>query len=316
MKVTLVSTMLNEERSIAAFLSSVRSQTRSPDQIVLVDGGSTDRTAEIVGEFIEQGMPVELHILAGANRSRGRNHAVSVAEDPVIAMSDVGSVLQADWLEKIVAPFEADSTVDVVAGYYRPTPRSLPEQAVAFALVPSSGEVDPSRFLPSGRSVAFRKEAFERVGGYPEEQSHNEDTPFALELRRIGARFFFEPGAIVLWQPRANPFALFRQYARYALGDGQCGIWFPHYFKAYLALAFLLGVLAAILFSPFGWCFLIAGAATYWLRYFSRSRRRGASWLAALISPAAVLTVDAAHICGYSLGLVCRLGPCGRHKRP
>jgi glycosyltransferase involved in cell wall biosynthesis len=298
--------MLNEERSIANFLSSVRSQTRPPDEIVLVDGGSTDRTVQIVRDFIEQGMPIELHVLAGANRSRGRNRAISLAKNPIIAMSDVGSVLEPDWLERIVAPFEADPGVDVVAGYYRPVPRSVLEQAAAFALVPGPDEVDPAKFLPSGRSVAFRKEAFQRTGGYPENQSHNEDTPFALEMRRIGARFFFEPRAVALWQPRANPFSLFRQYFRYALGDGQCGFWFPHYLKAFLGLAFLLAVLAIISVFRFGWCFLAAGAATYWLRYLSRSRRRGASWPAGLISPAAVLVVDAAHICGYTTGLVQR----------
>jgi glycosyltransferase involved in cell wall biosynthesis len=298
--------MLNEERSIAAFLSSVRSQTRSPDQIVLVDGGSTDRTVELVRDFIQRGMPVELHILPGANRSRGRNLAVSLAKNPLIAMSDVGAVLQPDWLDKIVAPMEKDAQVDVVAGYYRPIPGSLLEQAVAFALVPGADEVDPARFLPSGRSVAFRKEVFERAGGYPEKQSHNEDTPFGLKLRRIGARFFFQPEAIALWLPRAHPLSLFRQYSRYALGDGQCGIWFPHYTKACLALLCLLIVLALGTITRFAWCVLAAGIAAYWLRYLMRSRRRGASWLAAFISPADILIVDAAHVCGYGAGFLQR----------
>jgi glycosyltransferase involved in cell wall biosynthesis len=51
MKVSLVTTVLNEEKTIEKFLDSVISQTRKPEEVVIVDGGSTDETLEKVQKF-------------------------------------------------------------------------------------------------------------------------------------------------------------------------------------------------------------------------------------------------------------------------
>jgi len=303
LRVSLVSTTFQEARSAVDFLESIRRQTRSPDEVIIADAGSTDGTVQIIESFQEK-MPVALVVVQGANRSRGRNAAIERAKGDVIACADAGCRLDEHWLETIVAPLEEGA--DAVAGYYQPDARGLLEQAVAAATIPAADEVNAATFLPSSRSIAFRKWVWDAAGRYPEHLSHNEDTAFAIALRRVtsppAGGMVFQPRALVYWRPRGSLSGVFVQFFRYALGDGQCGLWFPHYTKAYLLAAVGLGLLAAGFANRAGWFGLAALAACYEIRYALRSRRRGAGPLAAAVGGVVMAMVDAAHVLGYLPG--------------
>jgi hypothetical protein len=90
----------------------------------------------------------------------GGNTGIEAAAGSLIAVTDAGCRLDPRWLEYIVAPLEADASAEVASGYYAPDARTLLEQAVAAATVRTAGEEDPQTFLPSSRSVAFRKETW------------------------------------------------------------------------------------------------------------------------------------------------------------
>jgi glycosyltransferase involved in cell wall biosynthesis len=299
--VSLVTTCVNEEAAIAEFLASVCAQTRQPDQIVIVDGGSTDRTAAILREAAARDPRLRL-IEKPGNRSVGRNAAIEAASGPLIAMTDVGNRLDAKWLETIIAPLERDESADVVAGFYTADARSLMERAVAAATMPAASEVDPDTFLPSSRSVAFRKEIWRAAGGYPEDQWHNEDTPFDLRMKAAGARFVFEPRALVYWRPQGRLGSVYRQFYRYALGDAQERIWFRHYTKAFALFGIAVALIVAGVFAHLAWWGLPGLALLYWLRYTARSKRRGYGWAPSLLSPLVMATQDAAHVLGYIAG--------------
>lgn len=302
--VTLISTVYQEADGIHEFLESIAAQTRRPDQVVITDAGSQDGTVEIIRGFT--GLPITLEVLPGANRSRGRNQAVARAEHDLIAAADAGCRLDPRWLEEITRPFDLPEPPDVVAGYYRPDARTPFEQAVAAATIPAGEEVDENTFLPSGRSVAFTREAWAKVGGYPEWATLSEDTLFDLALRKAGCKFAFAPKAQALWRPQGSLGRVFRQFSRYAASDGEQGLWFGHYTKAYLWWGL---VIWAAIFLPAA---LILLAGGYALRYVSRSRRRGAQGAAALLSVPVMLTVDLAHALGYARGFLRRL----RRGRP
>jgi|GEM_PF-236098 len=304
--VSLVTTVYNEEDSIAAFLDALLSQHRKPDEIIIVDAGSKDRTRAIIEDYIARGLRARLLVEPGANRARGRNLGIANASGSVIACTDAGCVPEPDWLARIAAPFRRKQAPDVVSGYYRAEARSLTEQAIAAATVPGVDEVDPEKFDPSSRSVAFAREAWREVGGYPEYVDYAEDTEFDRRLRAAGCRFQFEPRAIVRWRMQGSLAGLFRQFARYARSDGELGHWFGHYAKAFVGVL-AVGIVAALT-AWRAWAGLAYAplAALYWARYVSRARRRGARWPAALLAPLAMLTVDAAHVIGYSAGLLRR----------
>lgn len=306
MATALIATCYREASAIDEFLDAVVSQTRRPDEIVIVDGGSDDGTVERIKERISGGAVVRLVVEPGANRSRGRNRAVEETTAEIIAVTDVGARPRKDWFERIVAPLEADPEIEVVAGYYEADARTAWEAAVAGATVPRAEEVNPETFLPSARSVAFRRAAWQRAGKYPEHLSHNEDTPFGLALKASGAKFVFEPRAVVVWRPQATPWRLFRQFYRYALGDAEAGIWFRHYAKAYLVFGVAAGLVVAWGWWPLGRWLLFGLALAYWARHAARAFRRTRSLGAALLAPLANAIVDFAHVAGYTRGLLRR----------
>src|SRR6266498_2366210 len=164
--ISLVCTVRDEADNIAALRDSMLAQTRPADEIVVNDCGSRDSTAAIVERYIAAGCPIRL-VRGGHNIPSGRNNAIRHARGPLIACTDAGLTLDRYWLEHIVAPLE-HGAADVVGGFFRPAPRSLFELALASTNYRDAHEVDPDTFLPFGQSVAFRKDAWAPVGGYPE----------------------------------------------------------------------------------------------------------------------------------------------------
>ena len=174
-------------------------------------------------------LPVRVEVLPGANISAGRNRAIELAQGDIIVVTDGGVVLHAAWLARLVAALEeartADAPADVAAGFFVPAPQSSFELAMGATVLPAVEDVAPATFLPSSRSVAFRRAAWERAGRYPEWLDYCEDVVFDLALRREGVRQRFVPDARVAFRPRPSLPAFFRQYYRYARGDGKADLW-------------------------------------------------------------------------------------------
>lgn len=298
-------TVRNEAETIERTLSALVGQTLKPAEIVVADGGSTDGTPELVERFsVSSPVPVRLLRLPPCNRSVGRNAAIRAARSEIVAMTDGGCVADRWWLEELTKPFTWPDPPDVVAGYYEPIVEGIWEAAAGAALVPKPDEIDPETFLPSSRSVAFRKSAWEAVGGYPEGLSHNEDTPFSLALRRAGFKFAFAPKAIVRWRVHTNPAKVFWQFLRYAYGDGESGLFFRHYLKVGLYWPVLA---LAVRGGRRGRAIGAGLLSAYLARQFLRRLRRCGDPLIALLSIPYVVALDMGQCLGYPAGLAKRL---------
>ena len=311
MKVSLILTVLNEGESIRGVLDSVAAQTRPPDEVVIADGGSRDDTVAILRSYAEAGrLPLRVIEAPGANISQGRNAAIRLTTGEVIAATDAGVRCAPDWLEKLTAPLEGPLPATVVAGFFRPDARNVFEMAVGATVLPEARDVNLETFLPSSRSVAYLKSAWEAAGGYPEWIDYCEDVIFDLKLRRQAGPFVFVPEAVVYFRPRGSLGAFARQYYLYARGDGKANLfWRQHgvrYFT-YLIVAPLL-IYAAVTVSP--WLWLVGALAG--LAYLRLPLRRLWPQLAPLRWPDRVKAVlyvpiirlvgDIAKMLGYPVG--------------
>jgi glycosyltransferase involved in cell wall biosynthesis len=294
-----VATVKDAAPYVGAFLASVDAQTRGPDEVVIVDGGSIDGTTEI----LRDAGGVTLIEESGANIARGRNVAVRAASHDIVAVSDADCVLSPDWVERIVRPLERGA--DVSMGLYRPLTRSFFEACAAGISIKEPEEADPASYMPSARSVAFRREAFERAGGYPEWLAIGEDMYLNHRWRESGIRMELAADAVVYRRPRGRLAEYWRQFFRYAEGDALAGM---HPRRHALRFA-VYGALALVLASGGRTSRLIAGAAG--AAYAARPVRRtwrllppGRSRLAALVAvPALMAVTDGAKMAGYLRGL-------------
>ncbi len=316
--VSVIATVLNEEHAIARLLDSLAAQSRPPDEVVIVDGGSRDDTLASLNQYAARGqLPLRVLSLPGSNISAGRNAAIAAARGPVIASTDAGVRLTEDWLRALVAPF-ADPQVQVVAGFFLPDPHTPFEIAMGATVLPAGSDVSAERFLPSSRSVAFRKQAWQAIGGYPEWLDYCEDLVFDLQLRdRFGA-FAFVPRAVVYFRPRANLRAFARQYYRYARGDGKADLWRKRHAVRYVTYLVLLpGLLAlALAHSPLWLTALLAGFAAHTFRPYRRlagsmgQLSLAEKLYAIALVPCIRLVGDVAKMVGYPIGWAWRL----RHR--
>src|SRR5690349_5848876 len=119
MRITLIVTVLNESKTISTLLRSILAQTRLPDEVVVVDGGSTDSTLTQLEVFAHQHPKLNLKIFTKpGNRSVGRNWAIRQTTADWIACTDAGCELMPDWLAELTKT-QRQTDADVVAGYYQ-----------------------------------------------------------------------------------------------------------------------------------------------------------------------------------------------------
>jgi glycosyltransferase involved in cell wall biosynthesis len=303
-KVSLVATVLNAADHVEEFLGSIADQTRSPDEIIVVDGGSTDGTLEILRNNADA---VDAVVEPGAGIARGRNVAIARATHDTIAVADADCRYGPSWLEELLRPLDAGA--DVAMGWYEPVITSFRDACVASINLPlDPSEVDESTFMPSARSVAFRREAIEAVGGYPEWLRIGEDMWVDLRWRERGMDMRFAPGAVARWRLRPTLRATWLQYFRYARGDADAGMYPERH-----ALRFgVYGSLAAAAASRRAWPKIAAviGGASYASmpvkRAWRRLDRRSDRALATAAVPALIAFVDSAKMAGYAAGLVDR----------
>jgi glycosyltransferase involved in cell wall biosynthesis len=304
-RTSLIVTVLDEASSIDALLHSVGQQTCPPDEVVVVDGGSSDTTLESL-EVWSTRLPLKVIEAPGANIAQGRNLAIASARGDVIAVTDAGVRLDRDWLAQLQAALPRG--VDVVSGFFKGDPRSVFERALGATTLPWIEDVRAEAFLPSSRSVLFRRSAWQQAGGYPEWLDYCEDLVFDLALRRAGCRFAFVPGAIAWFRPRRSLAAFFRQYYVYARGDGKAGLWWRRHAVRYATYA----VAATLVWrrSPAAWL-LPLGAAAYMRRPYQRlgldGLTSGEKLVALGLVPAIRVVGDVAKMLGYPVGVAWRL---------
>ena len=268
MKASLICTVYNEERTIKDFLESLKHQTQIPDEIVIVDGGSTDRTVQMIRSYVNK-LPIRL-IVKKCNIAEGRNIAIRNTKHAIIAVTDAGATLDPEWFENITRPFE-NPEVDVVSGYYEPLVSTLFEKCAARFSYRKPEQINSDHFLPSSRSLAFKKEIWHIVGGYPEELRLAEDTYFDLAMKKAGARFHFEPKAVVYWQQGSSFKEFMKKRYTYALWDGIAGI-ITGKMKLILRVMMALLFIVMSILTRSVWPLLLLGLSIGFLGFLDRKK--------------------------------------------
>jgi GT2 family glycosyltransferase len=238
-------------------------------------------------------------------------------------VTDAGVRLDPGWLAALLEAFDgAAGPVDVAGGFFAPDPQTVFERAMGATVLPVLAEIDPPTFLPSSRSVAFRRSAWVAAGGYPEWLDYCEDLVFDFALRGAGQRFLFAPRALAYFRPRGSFRAFFLQYYRYARGDGKADLWRKRHAIRYGTYFAAVGLLALGMGRRWPWALLALGG----LAYCATPYRRLLPWLrdlhppgiatALALVPLIRLVGDVAKMIGYPVGVLWRLRRgAGRVKR-
>lgn len=317
MGISLVATVRNERGTICAFVESLLAQTTPADEIIIVDGASTDGTLDLLREYAADGR-IGL-ISQPCNIAQGRNLGIRQARCELIAVTDAGCRVEPDWIEQILKCFASAEAPDVVAGNFRFECHTRFEEAVTLATFdPRRERTEAAQYFPSSRSVAFRKSAWQKAKGYPEWLYAAEDTLLSIRLRQLGSKFVFCPQAVVHWRPRETWRKLARQRFNFSRGNARVGIANPGYLTNIRFHGAALALLAA---SPLWWPLALAALAVlgeHVRRHLWDQARRGARGDAAmLVRILAVMEfVRLVNIVGFAAGkLDRRLDPSFKQRQ-
>lgn len=258
--VSLVTTVLNEREGCDVFLQSLIHQTRRPDEVVVVDGGSTDGTLDVIRAHSQRDPSIRLIEAPGCNIGQGRNLGVKNATGRIIVSTDTGCRLEPQWCQKVVQPFIDDPEVEFVGGTYKIESHSSLEEIIgAVTMRGVLDPIDPETFNPSCRSMAYTKNLWQRSGGFPE-WTPVDDNLFNLRIRQMNVRRAHAADAVVHWRPRPTLKSLYKQFRVYAstTGHTQLDAGATRYNLRNIAITVCL--LAAGFLHPAFW---IAGAASF-----------------------------------------------------
>lgn len=226
-KACVIIPTLNEEAHIGGLLRQLLETPASTlAEVLVADGGSRDRTREIVQAQAAADPRVRLVDNPERIQSAGVNRAARESSPAagVLLRIDAHASYPPDYVHQCLAALEA-SQADSVVVRLRTVGETCFQKAVAAASnspIGAGGSLHrmggAAQFVDHGHHAAFRRDAFLAVGGYDTAFRTNEDAEFDHRFREAGHRIWFEPAIEIDYWPRRTPAALARQYFRYGQG--------------------------------------------------------------------------------------------------
>jgi len=221
-KLSIVTTVFNEAKNIESFLDSIRKQDFKADEIIIVDGGSTDGTCDLLQSYSQKYSELNLKIFVeiGCTIAKGRNVGISKASNENIILTDAGTRMAKNFCKSLLIPFELDSNVDLVSGI------TIPHSKITATWIASDYDnYNFQDFLPSARGVAIKKSIFNKVkGGFPEYLTKTgEDTLFMIFYRSYSNKWLINKAAKITWEVPDTLDEIIKLKQSYAYGDGESG---------------------------------------------------------------------------------------------
>jgi glycosyltransferase involved in cell wall biosynthesis len=186
-------------------------------EIIVVDNGSSDATAEIVRSH-----PVTYLYEPRRGVSHARNRGIEASEAEIVALLDGDCVVGPGWMREIVAPF-SDPAIGAVGGELENMPPGTVAERQAERLLGRWQRYAMSSAPPYAvtANAAFRRGVFERVGLFDPEMPRAQDVEFGHRFDAgSDLGLAFSPAALARHRHATTARGFFRQQLGWAYGAG------------------------------------------------------------------------------------------------
>jgi succinoglycan biosynthesis protein ExoA len=211
----------NEEIFIRQLVNFFLTAKPLKKELILVDGGSTDSTVEIVWE--QQQLHDNIILMHNPDQyvPFALNMAIKKAKGDIIIRLDAHCTYAPDYFERIIDAFKRTGA-DIVGGPTRTAYTNVTQQAVAHAICTKFAignsrvhQLDYEGLTDSVTFGAWKKDIFEITGFFDEELVRNQDDEFHYRAKSKGCKIWQDPSIKLFYYPRNSFKGLFRQYFQY-----------------------------------------------------------------------------------------------------
>ena len=182
MTISVVIPAYNEENFLPATLKSIQNLSRKPDEVIIIDGGSTDKTAKIGKSYNAKVFTVE-HRGIGYARQKGLENATC----DIVTYTDADTVVPKDWLTKIEKSLSMPGVSAVYSGY-NVTDAWLVYWFYINYICPFIFYFSHILGIPvgGGQNIAFWRKKGIESGGFPTDFKSVEDFEMLKRLKTVG----------------------------------------------------------------------------------------------------------------------------------
>ncbi len=212
MKISVVIPAYNEEKQISKCLQSLMEQEVKPDEIIVVDNNSTDKTAKIAKAFF-----VRVVHEAEQGMIPARNRGFNEAQGDIIARTDSDTILPKDWIKKIKSDFEKNDVGGVTGPFfYNDFLLKTTFFAKAYFFVVSKLVHAPILFGPN---MSIKKELWNKVKNQVcrNDKIVHEDIDLSIHVAQNGGRIMVDNSLIIATSGRRikeRPASFFFEYSK------------------------------------------------------------------------------------------------------
>ncbi len=216
---TVVIPVRNAARTLPHCLAALRELDPRPQELVLVDNGSTDASLELLRAFAGAHVAGDVHVIEEGRRgpSAARNAGVRLAKGELILFTDADCAPERDWLARMTEPF-AETGIGAVAGRVigAPAVSAVERFSTLYTLQLQERPDRVSRWTPwqggyPTANLAVRRALFERIRGFDETMMTGEDHDLCARLYALGGTLAYVPAARVLHHHRTTWSGMVRQ---------------------------------------------------------------------------------------------------------
>lgn len=223
MNLSVICPVYNEEVYIQDLIDYLVRVNPIQKEIIFIDGGSTDRTIEIIQNYSAQYPTIKLLHNPERYVPFALNNAIIACQSEYIVRIDAHSTYAPDYFEKILSTFQ-ETNADIVGGPYRVGFHTPFQQAAGYAISTKLGVGDSKvhqyeykGYTDSVAYGAWRRDLFDKIGLFDTRLLRNQDDEFHYRAKSRGKRIYQNPDIKLYYYPRSTPQGLFKQYFQYGL---------------------------------------------------------------------------------------------------
>ena len=207
--ITVIIPLYNKEQEVERTLRSVIEQSLAPHEIIVIDDGSTDRSAAIVEEIIKQHPDTGIRLIRQPNRgvSAARNRGIQEAQTEYVALLDADDCWLSGYISEVCRLMEyypaadAYSTAfDIVSG----TKRTKAPTPLNEGIIEPATEALQGRYPIIPSTATLKRSTLLTIGGFPEGMRLGEDQWVWIKMVAMDAQFAYSPLSLVRYSRTAE----------------------------------------------------------------------------------------------------------------